>query len=289
MKNKYCAVIVVFYPNKIDLIKKIKTLLKLNIFVVLVNNTPDNSLNIKIQDNKRILIINNKKNYGIAKAQNQAIKYLKSQSFNASFFFDQDSIFSGELISNLTACLSKDINIIGPICIDANTNKEIPSITMKKYGQAEFTYNKNQKYLKKVSLIISSGSLIKLNVFDKVGLFDENLFLDYVDLEWCFRCIKFKEQIYIDPKSTLEHKIGNGIKQLLFFKTIMHSPFRTYYKIKNPILLLKFSHIPKIWVLKEIVSSFKGLLIILILDKKRFRHIHKSLLGIKDALICMIK
>ncbi|END16895.1 putative rhamnosyltransferase domain protein, partial [Escherichia coli P0301867.8] len=37
---------------------------------------------------------------------------------------------------------------------------------------------------------MSSGSLTKVDVFKKIGLFDEDLFIDYVDYEWGWRALE---------------------------------------------------------------------------------------------------
>ena len=284
--KKYSAIIVTFYPNLDKLINMVEILLTEKISIVIVNNTPKKNLKIDNYKNKsNLFIINNYENLGIAKAQNIGINFLSKNSFYATFFFDQDSTLDEKLIKNLRNSLSSKVNIVAPVTIDKSTNLEIPSFKINKLGFCKEQFNKNNLGIKKTDLVISSGILIKMKVFEKVGFFDESLFIDYVDFEWCFRINYFDEKIYIVPNAILKHKIGKGLRYFLFLRTNSHEPIRTYYKIRNPIILLRRKHVPILWALNEILLSLKCLIVQIIVDKNRLLHIRKGYLGLKDGLI----
>ena len=57
--------------------------------------------------------------------------------------------------------------------------------------------------------LISSGSLIRLDVFDKVGLMLEELFIDFVDIEWGMRAKKNGYICYIANNVLMKHSIGD--------------------------------------------------------------------------------
>jgi len=284
--KKYSAIIVTFYPDFDKLFNMVEILLAEKISIVIVNNTPKKELKIDSFINKsNLFIINNYENLGIAKAQNIGIDFLSKNSFYATFFFDQDSTLDKKLIKNLINSLSSKVNVVAPIKIDKSTNLEIPSFKINKLGLCKEQFNRNNLGIIKTDLVISSGILIKMKVFKKVGFFDESLFIDYVDFEWCFRINYFDEKIYIVPSAVLKHKIGKGLRYFLFLRTNSHEPFRTYYKIRNPILLLRRKHIPILWTIKEIILSIKCLIVQIIVDKNRLLHIRKGILGLKDGLI----
>lgn len=45
-------------------------------------------------------------------------------------------------------------------------------------------YDNLSKSIEETSLLISSGSLVLKNAFDKIGNFKEEFFIDYIDYEW---------------------------------------------------------------------------------------------------------
>ena len=48
-------------------------------------------------------------------------------------------------------------------------------------------YDNLSKSIEETSLLISSGSLVLKNAFDKIGNFKEEFFIDYIDYEWVWR------------------------------------------------------------------------------------------------------
>lgn len=284
--KKYSAIIVTFFPNIEKLINMIELLVSEKVHVVVVNNTPLNDLKLEIRcNNKNFNIINNNRNLGIAKAQNIAIKFLLEKSIYATFFFDQDSQLDNQLLTNLKKGLSPMINIVAPVILDKNTSREIPSLRVNKIGLSYKKFCIKNTEIQKTELVISSGLLIKMDMFEKIGFFDEEMFIDYVDFEWCFRSLYFGEKIYVVPNAILKHKIGKGVITFFFLKTNSHNPMRTYYKIRNPLILLKRKHVPFLWAIKEILLSIKCLIIQIIVDKQRLLHARKGISGLKDGFI----
>lgn len=288
--KKYSAIIITFFPNLRKLSKTIELLETKKIHIVIVNNTPNNQLKLNTYlTSKYLTVINNNENFGIAKAQNIALRFLSNKSIYATFLFDQDSSLEASLLNNLINGLSSRVNIVAPITIDKNTFEEIPSYRVNKIGLSFEQYNFKNSQIKSTDLVISSGLLIKMIVFEKIGLFDEIMFIDYVDFEWCFRANYFGEKIYIVPNAIMKHKIGKGLRYFLFLRTNVHQPIRTYYKIKNPLILLSRKHIPLVWTIKEIILSIKCLIIQIIVDNNRLLHIRKGILGFRDGLIVNFK
>ena len=86
--------------------------------------------------------------------------------------------------------------------------------------------------------VIQSGAMHRLDVLDKIGGYDEELFIDQVDLEYCARLRISGYSIIQLNHAVLNHQTGDrGIK----LKTIgvsrlpigKHSPSRYYYQFRN--------------------------------------------------------
>lgn len=89
-----------------------------------------------------------------------------------------------------------------------------------------------------IDYVITSGSVVNLNLFDKVGGFDEALFIDEVDLEYCYRAISKGYEISKFKDVFLQHSLGKvaqfkSLKSLKVTPRTLHSPLRVYYMIRN--------------------------------------------------------
>ena len=73
--------------------------------------------------------------------------------------------------------------------------------------------------------------LIKREAIDKVGLMPECFFLYYEELDWSMMFTRAGFEIWYDPACTVYHKESQATGQ--------NSPLRTYYIVRNRLLLVK--------------------------------------------------
>ena len=76
-----------------------------------------------------------------------------------------------------------------------------------------------------------AAMLIKREAFEKVGLMPECYFLYYEELDWSMMFTRAGFEIWYDPTCTIYHKESQATGQ--------NSPLRTYYIIRNRLLLVK--------------------------------------------------
>ena len=223
-------------------------------------------------------------NKGISIAQNYGIQYAINKGYEYIIFMDQDSIVKDNYISNLTSAFNTikkyDPNIvaIGPQAINRDTNKELNTNSYKSLKKAE-----DLSYIE-VDELMCSGSLWQTDVFNKIGLMDETLFIDGVDYEICWRANKLTNSIFaIYPKCKIEHQLGNGDIKLLQFTLHTPSPIRLYYQYRNYLWLTKRNYVPNRWkIYNGIKYSIKIFLYPFILPNRK--EIVKNILkGIKDG------
>jgi len=220
----------------------------------------DNStieLNIMNSYSQHDNIIYNKMdgNVGIAKAQNQGIKYFLRKQYDYILFMDQDSICPFNLVNSLIKDFhylqSRNVNVggIGPRSFNRQTGKE--------YKGKIDTGNRYDKYLTEVSSLISSGSLIPAKLFNEVGLMEEKLFIDAVDNEWCWRARKRQNlKFFISERIKLSHQLGEGDKKFVNINVAIATPFRTYYQYRNYFILLRRSYVPIYWKISIGIKYF---------------------------------
>ncbi|MCV5902536.1 hypothetical protein OFN63_41200, partial [Escherichia coli] len=62
-----------------------------------------------------------------------------------------------------------------------------------------------------VEFLATSGSLVDIAAFDRIGPFRDDYFIDAVDLEWCFRAWSRSYSCWIARAVAMEHTVGAGV------------------------------------------------------------------------------
>lgn len=178
--------------------------------------------------NKVDLILNNE-NLGIATALNVGIKKALNEGYDWVITMDQDSKANDNMIEKMFEVYEginlderKDILSIFPNFVDERVQsiQENSEIKTYEYVDAEIT----------------SGNLLKTEVFDKVGFFDDSLFIDLVDTDFCMRLNEKNIKMIKVRDAILYHNLGESqaVKSgFLKFNTSNHSAIRRYYMTRN--------------------------------------------------------
>lgn len=173
---------------------------------------------------QKIELVYNQVNLGIAKALNIAVEKSIKADYKFLLTMDQDSYFEENSANNLLAQIS-------------DNNAAIYSPFHKnKY----FTNPPLDNGVEEVSDVMTSGNILNLEAVKKVGLFKEDYFIDYVDVEYCLRLRKNGYKILRVNDSFLVHNEANLSKKSFLGKTVYppnHKPFRWYYKVRNYLYL----------------------------------------------------
>ena len=83
---------------------------------------------------------------------------------------------------------------------------------------------------------ITSGSVYPLSIFEKVGLFRDDFFIDAIDTEFNYRLRTHKYNIWGVGSISMRHKLGNKTTFKLFFfhfRNVNYPPIRIYYVLRN--------------------------------------------------------
>jgi len=273
-----CSIVVTFQPEMKEFTKNVATLLEQTNHVFIVDNTPKNleqahQINHLSLKNKRITLIQNGENRGIATALNQGIKAAISKKFDYIATFDQDSSPQQGMVENLVTFLEKNG---GDNCI----------ATPQIHDKLETNITTATPQL--IDLAITSGMVFPSKIPKKYGLMVEKLFIDYVDIEYSLRLRKGGAQLWLVPGAMLQHSLGNLSELVIFGKHYYptnHSAFRRYFITRNRIFVW-FTYIkffPK-YVLKDIKSSIIEAVLIVLIEQDKIKKVFAMLRGFKDAL-----
>lgn len=280
MRN-VCAVIISYNPGDYLISNVIALRPQVDNVIIVDNGSREYLRNILDTVSKigGVKVIYNKDNLGIAAALNIGIKYAMNAGYNWVATFDQDSKAKTEFINSMLSayesCEYKDsVAIISPIYYDQVTGKYC-SFGRGKANPASFI---------KVETTMTSGNLIPTYIFPKVGLFDEAFFIDYVDYEFCFRCLAHGFKIIESQTSVLYHKVGEPTQHRFLWKNISatnHSPLRWYYITRNRIVLWKRYFLVKPgWVMRDIIGLVKQILKIVLYENDIAKKVFSIIKGI---------
>lgn len=222
-------------------------------------------------------------NIGIAAAQNEGIRFFLNQGFSHLFFLDQDSVLSSGLVNQLVedwGSLEMNQVLIGGIAARPINRK-----SGKKYQASSTKGSCYSENLTEVGEIMNSSSLISAKNFSEVGLFEESLFIDGVDHEWCWRASMLKDlRFFISEKAQLSHQLGEGDRFFLIRDVAIPTPFRSYYQFRNYFILLRKRHVPLKWKLTNGFKYFIKLFYFPLFVKPKGAYLKNILKGIRDGI-----
>lgn len=224
---KLAAVIVVYKPDLNLLKKNILTLIGDVDHLLLYRNSEINIEDLGLSTDK-ISFLGSGVNVGISGALNAAITWAEnSNSFTHLLTLDQDSHFrTGDLEKFKKLIISEQARNIGIFCPNIDNRGSLlidstkPSVDMPDS--------------------ITSGSIFPMTTFKMCGNFDDKLFIDAVDYEYCYRIsTKHGLKTVIYPSIVLNHEVGYPTRIRFGLTTDNYSAFRTYYIVRNQIIIWK--------------------------------------------------
>ena len=166
-------------------------------------------------------------NEGIAKRLNRAVEDAAKNNYDYLLTMDQDSSFKeGDFEKYKSQIQSAAYTNVAQFGVNCQPNLTIP-----------------KEQPKEALTLITSGSILNLSLIERVGVFNEDLFIDFVDAEFSYRVIQNGHINLMFSNIILNHALGKLIegRSLANFKKtlrITHSPIRVYYIIRNGLYLL---------------------------------------------------
>ncbi len=222
------AIVIVHYHPKPDDLKQTQKLLQ-SYHGIAVDNTIENS--------------------GIAQAQNKGIQYILDTWPETRYivFLDQDSRTGSEYPQQIASIYEElqgkyRLGMLGPTLYEINSGEEYRPFFHHLEAIDHFVPRRE---------IISSGSCVAVDVLKDVGYTDAELFIDYVDFEWCWRA---NAKGYISGSTrrlSINHQVGRRQVHIGNYRIIMSAPFRYYYSYRNYLWLVRRSYVPLQWKLNN--------------------------------------
>lgn len=246
MKDRV-SIIILNWNGWKDTIECLESLYKIdyqNYEVIVVDNGSANESLKKIRawakkklTNKKLLIIENDKNYGFAEGNNIAIReILKEKKSDYILFLNNDTVVKKDFLTK-SVDLMKDhkVGVVG------SNNRYYYNPEKSWYMGGKFYYYLGgfikqtgffePKKPMDVDYACGSSMLIRTDLLRKYKLFFNNKYFCYFeDTDLCFKIRKKGYRVLYQPKSIIYHKVG---------ASIVMSKNYTYYLTRNRIWFVK--------------------------------------------------
>ena len=227
-QNEIAAAVVLYHPDD-SVIANLNSYINQVEITFAIDNTEEDYVDAQflteLTKNKKIIYIPNNENLGIATALNIGARNALQSGCKFLLTMDQDSLASETMVADLVNCeAAHNLSYLGIL--------------------SPFHYTKITRFLPpsaKVDHVLTawtSGSLVNLEAYKKVGPFNEELFIDFVDHEYCLRLSLAGYKVFKVCNAVLHHEIGTNITRHKFlgiplFIASNHSALRRYYITRN--------------------------------------------------------
>lgn len=230
--EKICGVVTLYNPTESHLLN-IKTYVDgLGCLYVVDNSPMDDQLRIKSigVGFDKVKVLSSGKNLGISGALNLAINQARKDGYEWLLTMDQDSFFEPEQFRRF----------MGSFVDMPRINTAIISPVQ---DVSDYVCSEDVQY-EEVDIVVTSGNLLNLQSIDVIGVFDESLFIDSVDHDFCLRANSCGYKVLQLNNCYLCHKIGEPYAGSLLWglkkrNIHIHSPKRMYFMVRNSLFIRK--------------------------------------------------
>lgn len=225
--NKICAVVILYNPDK-TVFQNINSYADELDRVYLYDNSTIKNIEVveKLKKIKNAVFLGGKGNMGLPAAFNETAILARKENYTWMVTFDQDSIAEAGMVKSMreyadsSACDGK-VAIISPVVNEIDNSKMV-----------------QKSYCTYCDKVIQSGAMHNLNIMDDIGGYDENMFIDEVDNEYCARCIVNGYKIVKLNNALLMHNQQDEkvVKKFVEGITVFINKFssdRYYYRYRN--------------------------------------------------------
>ncbi len=275
-----CAIIVTyngvqFISNTVDQLKK-----SVEHIVIVDNNSTDGTRDILNSINSPgIKVIYNDNNYGISYALNKGVGYAKENGFTWVLTMDQDSIINNSMIDEMITVYNR---------LSEFDKRKVACLAPKVLFENKLNPQANEKRYCEKTVVITSGNLVKVSAIMDIGGYEEKLFIDSVDFDFCLRLKEKGYKVIECNYALMYHSLGEKVRKDFYGLQVsihLHSLQRKYYISRNHIFINKKYFISNpIFCIKKNLFFFVFFFQTLFFEKNKGLNIKTIIKGITDGI-----
>lgn len=214
-----------------------------NEIIVVDNNSIDDTIAMLTRQFPEVKLIHNKHNLGFARANNQGIEISQGKFV---MLLNPDTEVKKGCISTLISFLQSHdrVGVVGPRLLNLDgtvqaSGLNFPSLANSLSGYFRLRREVTGAYFVhasqpiKVNALVGACLLVRREVIDQVGGFDEDYFMYVEEADWCYRIRNRGWHIYYVPEAQVYHRKGGSAR---------HLPLETYVRLRESRILFLLKH-----------------------------------------------
>lgn len=228
-------------------------------------------------------------NMGIARAFNVGISEARRRGADFVLLLDHDSVPAPDMVGLLVAAACARIEAgerlaaVGPRIVDARDAVDYPFVRLGWLANHHLRCAGGGELIA-CDFLISSGCLIPMQALEAVGNFEEALFVDSVDFEWCSRARDRGYSLYGVCEAELDHQLGDERRDIgAAGQLVVHSPERIYYMTRNRVRLYGRRYVSMKWKWKDVLRMVAKFAALVVLVPPRGAYARMTALALRDA------
>lgn len=232
-------------------------------------------------------------NRGIATALNAGIRLARSAGATHVLLSDQDSLPAPGMVSGLLTAVRSlgdeaRVAAIGPVYTNRRTGVTHP---FQHPAPGRMFYKHvlptPESPTVETLTLITSGCLISIAALDDVGGMRDDLFIDYVDTEWCHRARYRGWRLYGTCMAKMTHDMGDAALRVWFFgwrEETAYSPERVYYRVRNFVALCRTPYIEFRFKVRHTWFSLGDVYSQVFFGSRRREALRMAVKGLRDGI-----
>lgn len=287
------ALVVSFMPHIAALDTLLSSLLtEVQLVVLLDNGGASGFLASGGVNRERIRYVDMAGNKGLGAALNKGMEIARADGLRYVITFDQDSAPLPGMVGRLLEAL-KDKQLSGVPCaavgprfydLREGTERCFP-VYREIDGRIRSLSPEHVGEISEVDVLITSGMLIDSDVWYHGLSYDEKLFVDYTDTDWCFRVRDAGWRLYVLSDLKMPHALSDAAPvRLCGVHLLKYSPVRRYYYFRNTVYFLRKSYVSPAWRLRLFIGLIARATLNPIIDHKGWLGVAMSAKGVWHAL-----
>lgn len=267
---KIAGIVTLYHPTDED-IKNIETYIEDIDKLYIIDNTEGEDNKKRIPKNKKIEYIFNNENVGVAKALNMGAEFAMKEGYPYLLTMDQDTTFKKGVMDKL-----KDV-------IRTTDMKDIAIVTP--WHHTKLLDKKPKEEFDDPHDVMTSGNILNLDIYQKIGGFKDFLFVDGIDIEYCLNVHKSGYKILRVNSVEIDHNLGDifykKVRGRLFLCT-NHAAFRRYYIMRNYHYIFDMYKDFDSSYCYSLISQRHNMIGVLLFEKDKYRKIKNYIRGYLD-------
>ncbi len=289
-KHQAAGVVVTYFPDE-GLLSRLRGIASEVGRLYVVDNGSPPDLATQLRDVSWIEWMPLGENLGLGAALNTGLRRAESDGYRWVVTFDQDSEPIVGMVTHLQQKASQfqNVAVVGPVIVEdgfgASSYRWIRASPRTRWLFRRASVGAE---LDDVTLVITSGSLVSMSCWRALGGFDDALFIDYVDVEFCLRARRAGLRIAVAEAARLKHHLGRRSTLRMLghdFRPMNHAPFRHYYMARNRVTVWRrHACAQPHWALFDFSFAVYNGFRAVVLEQHRWLKLKAMVLGTWDGL-----